>query len=81
MRLHDLFDYYVRERPDSEFAVMGGGGLSPKPRLARRSTAWPMPLPVPVSRGETGSLYCPKTASNTSSCITRAPGPEWSRYL
>ncbi len=24
MRLHDFFDYFVHERPDSEFAVMGG---------------------------------------------------------
>ncbi len=28
MRLHDFFDYHVRERPDSEFAVMGDRTLT-----------------------------------------------------
>ena len=28
MRLHDFFDYHVRERPDSEFAVMDGRSVT-----------------------------------------------------
>lgn len=76
MRLPDFLDFHARERPDSEFAVMGDRTVTYSEaskwinQLANAFTS------AGLNKGDRVAFLF-KTASNTCTCTTQAPGQVW----